>query len=67
MIGDLEFLNKIYNNEQLEQLFDELDRHLHKITYLQLEDKVFGLEVDIEEMQSTIDYYRELIEEKGIN
>ena len=64
MIGDLEFLNKIYNNEQLEQLFDELDRHLHKKTYLLLEDLVYSLQVDIEEMQSTIDYYREFIEER---
>ena len=54
-------------NSLLEKLFDKFDKYLHKITYLQLEDKVFGLEVDIEEMQSTIDYYRELIEEKGIN
>ena len=66
MENELELI-KMMDSEQAEELFDGLDKYLHKITYLQLEDKVFGLEVDIEEMQSTIDYYRELIEEKRIN
>lgn len=48
---------------QAEEIFDKLDKVLHKKTYLQLEEIAYGLEVDNEELQSTIDYYREIQEE----
>ena len=63
-MGNREFerLASLYNNEELEQLFDSLDQQLHKKTYLQLEDITFAQAVEIEEMQSTIDFYREKAE-----
>lgn len=51
--------------KQAELLFYNLDKALHKKTYSQLEEVCLGLEVDLEEKQSTIDYYRELKEEEG--
>ena len=50
-------------NDQTEELFDKLDMVLHKKTWLQMEESALSLEVYNEELQSTIDYYRELREE----
>jgi len=50
----------VANNEQLEDLFDELDTKLHKVTYVQLQDKALGLEVENEELNDTITYLREI-------
>ena len=44
---------------QAEDLFDKLDVKLHKKTYLQLQEIAYGLEVDLEEANETIDYYRD--------
>lgn len=51
-------------NNLLEKLFDKLDKHLHKETYVQLQDKVFSLEVDAENNEEIIRLYREDAEEK---
>ena len=50
----------VANNEQLEGLFDELDIKLHKETYLQLQDKIFCQNVEIEELTDTITYLRDI-------
>jgi len=44
-------------NNLLEKIFDWFDTKLHKITYLNLEDKVLSLEDDLEEAQDTISMY----------
>ena len=44
---------------QAEDLFDKLDIKLHNKTYLQLEELTYGLEVDLEEANGTIEYYRD--------
>ena len=45
--------------DQAEDLFDKLDIKLHKKTWLQMEEITFGLEVDLEEANGTIEYYRD--------
>lgn len=50
-------------DDQLEQLFALIDIKLHEVTYTQLEDAVFGTNVELEEAQETIQYYRDLEEE----
>ena len=40
---------------KLEQLFDALDSRLHEETYIQLQDKIFVLEADKEELEGTIE------------
>lgn len=52
-------------NKWLEKLFDILDKRLHKITYLDLEDKVFSLEVDIESYEGIIEMYRDDAQERS--
>lgn len=48
---------------QAEEVFDRLDEKLHKKTWLQMEEIILGLQIDIEELESTRDYYREIQEE----
>lgn len=52
-------------NKWLEKLFDKLDKYLHKTTYLDLQDQVFSLEVDIESYEEIISIYREDAEERS--
>jgi len=44
-------------NNLLEKLFDWFDAKLHKVTYLNLEDKVLSLEDDLENANDTISMY----------
>ena len=56
-----ELLNMMYNKEQLETIFYELDKKLHKdATYSQLEDKNFVLTSDLEQAEETITTLREI-------
>ena len=50
----------VANNEQLESLFDQLDTKLHKVTYTQLQDKLFCQEVENEELNDTITCLRDI-------
>lgn len=52
------------NDDQLEELFDLIDKKLHKETYLNLQDKIFGLEADVEESKTIIEHYEELALER---
>jgi len=52
-------------NNLLEKLFDKLDSYLHKeCTYLDLQDRVFSLEIDIEEKDGIIETYEEDCEQR---
>ena len=52
-------------NNLLEKLFDKLDYYLHKgKTWLDLEDKIFTLEFDLDAANETIEFYREREEER---
>jgi hypothetical protein len=42
-----------------EKIFDVIDKKLHKLTYLQMEDKIFCLEDDLESANEIIESYRE--------
>jgi len=44
-------------NKLLEKLFDKFDNYLHKESYLNLQDRIFSLEVDLEEAEETISMY----------
>lgn len=44
---------------ELEDIFDKLDKLLHKETYLNLQDKVFSLEDDLEKANETIEEYED--------
>lgn len=43
------------SREELEQQFDTLDKLLHKVSYVQLQDKVLCQQVEIEGLQNTIE------------
>lgn len=48
-----------HNREELELQFDTLDKHLHKVSYVQLQDKVLCQEVEIEGLESTIEMMKD--------
>ncbi|MBZ9608667.1 hypothetical protein G9F73_012695 [Clostridium estertheticum] len=53
------------SREELEQQFDILDRLLHKVTYLQLQDKVLYQEIEIDELNDTIGMYQDNVNGRG--
>jgi len=52
-----------HSREELELQFDTLDKVLHKVSYVQLQDKVLCQQVEIEGLESTI----EMIKDNPIN
>jgi len=50
--------------DQAEELFDKLDSQLHNKTWVQMEETALGLEVDLEEANETIQFYRDEAEER---
>jgi len=46
----------------LEKLFDKLDAHLHKSTYLDQQDEILSLEDDIEKLENKIEMYEDNVE-----
>lgn len=48
-----------HSREELEEQFDTLDKLLHKVSYLQWKEKVVCQEVEIEELESTIEMMKD--------
>ena len=58
--GDLTIFT---SREQVEQLFNTLDKHLHTDTYTQLEDYCLNLESDLEKANELIDDLEDRMDE----
>jgi hypothetical protein len=59
--GDLTIFT---SREQLEQLFNKLDKHLHKKTYTVLEDECLNMESSLEKANERIEDLEDMLQEK---
>ena len=61
----MEGILKDASYEDIENLFDKLDKFLHDETYIQLQDRAFSLEVDMENCNEIIEMYRDDADERS--
>jgi hypothetical protein len=54
-----EHLDVFIPTEIEEAFFDELDKKLHKKTYLQLQEEIFNLECDLEKANELLEMYQD--------
>ena len=51
------------STEQAETLFDELDKQLHEVTYVELQDQVYSIQQDLDEANENIERLQDSLAE----